>query len=540
MTVLPYEIEGFEIGQIFTNNEEICVHARSLCQSASCPECGHLSTTLHGWYQRHPQEISSVGRSVHLCLEVKRFRCEDATCPRQTFAESLCEWLPTYARRTRQLTAVMRQISMDVGAEVAQRLLRYLRIQISGDTLLRILRHFGQDLPPMGEARVIGVDDWAFKRGKTYGTIIVNLETHQVIDLLPDRTADTLANWLREHATIEIVSRDRSTDYKAGICSGAPHALQVADRWHLLLNVRQMLERYLAASVPMLKKLPISEAYQSYLDQQRPAFIRTRGETRLSNQKREERLLLYETIQQMRHDGWNISQLTRELQCHPDTIRKYFYATTFPERSVHRHRKSNLDPYITYLDRRLQEGCENGQQLWREIQQQGYPGSSKQVMKWLQPRRSHVAPTTPLAKREPPLSTPAKSNLPSTKYMAWTLVRDPDTLSDTDRLLLDHLRQDSQLDAVYVYIHRFIVMVKQRLPQLFDDWLEDARTVQVSQLQNFVVGLRQDYDAIHAALSLPWSNGQTEGQVNRLKFIKRQMYGRAKFDLLRLRVLAPT
>lgn len=430
-------------------------------------------------------------------------------------------------------------MGMAVGAEVAHCLLKYLDIQVSGDTVLRILRHFGTSYPLDMKPRIIGVDDWALKRGKTYGTIIVNLETHQVVDLLPDRTAETLANWLQQHPDIELVSRDRSTDYAAGIRQGSPQAVQVADRWHLLLNLRQMMERYLATRLTVLQQLPISETYQVYLDQQRPAFLRTNGEIIASNKQRDERVAFYQQVQQMRQEGWNISQLTRELQRHPATIRKYYYATTFPERSARRSAKSMLDPYLSYLEKRVLEGCENGQQLWRELQQQGYPGTDRQVMKWLQLNRTQVAPTTPHSKHTATRPSRTKATTPSAKQLAWLLVRDANTLSELDAMVLAHVRQDQQLDSVYTYIHRFITMVKQRLPLHFDAWLQDVNTIPVYPLQTFVIGLRQDYAAVYAALALTWSNGQTEGQVNRLKFIKRQMYGRAKFDLLRLRVLAP-
>ena len=540
INVLPYDIPGFEIREVQQSDDKLQVRAWSTSQTAACPECGTLSTAIHGWYMRHPQEIASIGQQVRLYLRVKRFRCDQMRCSRQTFAESLSAWLPTYARRTSQLTTLMRQISMEIGAEAAHRVLNYLRIQSSGDTLLRVLRHFGQRCVGQTDARIIGVDDWAFKRGRTYGTIIVNLETHRVIDLLPDRTAETLATWLREHPGIEIVSRDRSTDYGAGIRQGAPNAIHVADRWHLLLNLRQMLERYLTVSMPTLKQLPVSEIYQGYLDQQRTAFIRTRSERMVSRQKRQERIVLYETVQHMRQEGWNISQLARKLQRSPTTIRKYYYATAFPERGTRRPTKSMLDPYLPYLEKRVGEGCENGQQLWRELRQQGYPGTDKQVMKWLQLRRTQTAATTPPTRATVPAEADSDISLPSRQQLAWLLVRDPDNLTEVDALLLAHLRQDFILDRIYRHSQQFVTMVKKRLPEVFDEWLKDADAIPVYQLQTFAAGLRQDYDAIYAALSLPWSNGQTEGQVNRLKFIKRQMYGRAKFDLLRLRVLAPT
>lgn len=177
-----------------------------------------------------------MGRHLRLILKVRRFLCVNESCSVRTFAEKLTSWLPTYARRTERLTHLMYQMALDVGAEASHRLLKYSQITVSGDTLLRILRR--KQMSRVISPRIIGVDDWAFKRGKTYGTIIVDLEQHRVIDLLPDRTSETLAQWLKQYPQIEIVARDRSTDYAVGIRQGAPQATQVADRWHLLHNLR--------------------------------------------------------------------------------------------------------------------------------------------------------------------------------------------------------------------------------------------------------------------------------------------------------------
>lgn len=534
---LPYAIEGFKITGVMEEEMSIVVHAESTGQEAICPDCGCTSTYCHGWYQRHPQTVSSVGRQMRLCLSVKRYRCCNPACQRQTFAEQLSSWLRAFARRTNQLTELLYVVSVAVGAEAAHRIFQHLQILVSGDTLLRVLRQ--KPVAPSHDLRVIGVDDWAFKRGRNYGTIIVNLETHQVVDLLPDRTADTLANWLQAYPTIEIVARDRSTDYSAGIRQGAPQAIQVADRWHLLLNLRQMMERYLTDSYTELSGLSVGEAYQAVLDQQRPIFIRTNGEIIASNQKRDERLAFYHQVQQMRQAGWNISQLARELGRHPATIRKYYYATTFPERKPHRRGCSILDPYLPYLEQRVQDGCENAQQLWREIQQQGYPGTNRQVTKWLQLKRTSPAPHTPHAKRSIKRPTTRKATLPSSKQLAWLLVRDTGSLSQTEQILLSHLQQHEALKRFHDHVQVFTQMVKQRQVEALDGWLDASDDLGIYQLQTFATGLRQDYAAVRAAIETHWSNGQTEGQVNRLKFIKRQMYGRAKFDLLRLRVLAP-
>lgn len=514
------------------------IQAYSMNCQARCPVCGQESRRVHGWYVRHPQEISSVGRTIRLVLTVKRFRCTNAGCPRQTFAEALSSWLPAYARRTFALTQLLYAVALEIGGEVAHRVAARLGMRMSADTLLRILRQLGAGSPP-GELRIIGVDDWAFKRGRTYGTIIVNLETHRVVDLLPDRTTETLAVWLRAHPSVHWVARDRSSDYSAGIRQGAPQAVQVADRWHLLLNVRQMLERYLTAIYADLQRLPIANDLQGVFDRQRSVFVRTQSERRTSAEKRAERLAFYEQIQALRQQGWNIAQLAQEFACHPATVRKYYYATTFPDRNPHRLGRSILDPYLPYLEQRLQAGCENAQQLWREVQQQGYPGTNRQVMKWLQLKRTHVAPTTAYAKRTERPASRKTSVIPSSKQLAWFLVRNAAELSQAEHLLLTHLRQHAQLNAVYTLAQRFIHMVKTRAAAALDAWLRESEQSGVYLLHTFALGLRQDGAAVRAALETPWSNGQTEGQVNRLKLIKRQMYGRAKFDLLRLRVIHP-
>jgi len=232
-------------------------------------------------------------------------------------------------------------IALEIGGAVAHRVAARLGIRVSADTLLRIMRQLGVCVPS-GELRIIGVDDWALKRGRTYGTVIVNLETHRVVELLPDRTAETLAAWLRKYPTIERVTRDRSTDYSAGIRQGAPQAVQIADRWHLLLNLRQMLERYLTSIYTELRRLPIANELQTALSQERSTFVRTHGERRTSAEKRNERIAFYEQVQALRQQGWNIAQLAQKLARHPATIRKYYYATTFPERNPHRQFSTRL------------------------------------------------------------------------------------------------------------------------------------------------------------------------------------------------------
>ena len=536
--MLPYDLPNFHVDRVFEYADQVEIHASSTSTQAVCPHCQVLSSRTHGWYSRSPQELPSIGCQIRLQLQVRRFRCMNPSCSVKTFAERFFNWLPPYARRTLRLTRVMQKVSLALGAESGQRVLAYFGTHVSGDTLLRVMRKGGVETQT-DPLRVLGVDDWAFKKGKTYGSILVNLETHCVVDLLADRSAETLSLWLKTHPTIEIVSRDRSTDYAAGIRAGAPQAIQVADRWHLLLNLRQMLERYLIVVYARLKALPISALYQAILQQQRPRFQRTGHERHVAEVSRQQRIALYEHIQRKREEGCNVTQLAKELGHHRATIRKYYYATTFPERNIRKSQSSRLDPFLPYLEQRLAQGCENGLQVWREIQTQGYQGTPRQVLQWMHVKRTEPSRFGREMTQLPPPRQNLSHVLPSSQQLAWLLVRDPSSLTPEEQVLLTHLQQDQPLKALYDMTQRFVQMVKNRRVEALNPWLLDCEGLGIVQGQSFALGLRQDYAAVHAPLAHSWSNGQTEGQVNRLKFIKRQMYGRAKFDLLRLRVLVP-
>ncbi len=217
----------------------VVAHSTAVC--GLCPRCGKTSRALHGWHQYLPQDLPSVEQGIDLHLTVRRFRCINPDCPQKTFVERFPGWLAVYARRTERLTQRLRTVAFEVGGEAGRRVLRCFQIQTSGDTLLRVLRR--TLLVPTASARVLGIDDWALKKGRDYGTLMVDLERHQVVDVLLERTASVVRDWLQNQPQVQLITRDRSTEYANGIQAGAPQASAVADRWHLLLNLRQMLQR---------------------------------------------------------------------------------------------------------------------------------------------------------------------------------------------------------------------------------------------------------------------------------------------------------
>jgi transposase len=481
---------------------------------------------------------------------VKRFRCRTEDCSRATFAEGFPHLIEKYARRTVRLHKAQEDIAFALGGEAGGRLACKLHMPISGDTLLRMIR----DAPTQSssEPEVIGVDDWAIRRGRVYGTILVDLERHRVIDLLTDRTAKTLAEWLRSHPDVKIVARDRSMEYARGISEGAPQAIQVADRWHLLVNLRDALQRLLDRIRPELNAL-VPATFSAKQDGILVLRHRLRSQqAEIARQARQkQRQALHAEIHRLRNKGLPIRTITHQLGKSPTTIYKYLAMLEFPQKIARKRISSILDPYRDYLDQRWQAGCRNARQLWREIQQRGYPGTYRQVSRWAYERRESPAPTTPRKYLEenpqgqlelsPVRSHSEKQQLPVARRLVWLFLHPIEKLDEEEVELRPPipLMNHSVLQHGCELVYDFQRMVHKRDAHQFANWLQACETSKITEFVNLAMGMKKDYAAIKAALSSQWSNGQTEGQVNRLKLLKRQMYGRANFDLLSLRFLHP-
>ena len=512
---------------------------------------------MHSRYRRRPTDLPSLGRRIGVSLRVRRFYCRNVKCARRTFAEQLPELVTPHARRTCRLAAAQAQVGVALGGEAGSRLLHHLAMPASADTLLRLVRKL--PLPAPEPPRVIGVDDWAIRKRCTYGTVVVDLERRRVLDLLPDRTAETLAAWLRGRPGIEAVARDRSTEYARGITLGAPKAIQAADRWHLLANVRQAVERWLHGAQARLRRLPVpSGGDEPAVPARRDrAFPRSAPERAAGAESRARWQAHHAEVRRRHLAGEALLRIARETGLALGTVRKYAHADTFPARSPHGPGPSILDPYLSYLERRLAEGCENGLALWRELRGQGFSGGTRQVHRWLIERRTIPAKTGPHVRRigeagqaRPPVVRNTAPALPTVPQLAWLLVQPATALGAADAATAARVEQDTEAAAVAGLARRFTTLVRAcgvagrrdgrapaDPPAELAAWLADARLCSAPAIATFAVGLEADGAAVRAALTQPWSSGQAEGQINRLKMLKRQGYGRASFDLLRRRVL---
>jgi transposase len=531
------------------------VSVRGMRPGGRCPACGRASRAVHSRYERHPADLPSFGRRVRVSLSVRRFYCRNPGCVRRTFAERLPAFLAPRARRTLRLAAAQGRLGVVLGGEAGARLLSRLAMPASSDTVLRLVRTF--PLPQSEPPCAVGVDDWAMCKGRRSGTIVVDLERNRVVDLLPDRTAETLATWLRQRPSIEVVARDRSTEYARGAASGAPDAVQVCDRWHLLANLRQAVERWLHTVHGRLRDLPVSSpgAETAPAAHRERAFPRSAPERVASATSRAHWQGRYDEVRRRHLAGEPLLAIARALGLARATVRKYANAETFPARLPHGPGPSILDPYLPYLEQRLAAGCANGRALWRELRSRGFPGGPKQVHRWLAERRTVPSKFGRRHAHEPDEMRLASARtdgppLPTPRQLAWLLVQPTATLDSAEAATVSRVEQDGEAKLVAGLARRFTALVRacgvgsrreghapaETVGKL-DSWLTDARACGIPAIETFAAGLEQDGAAVRAALTEPWSSGQAEGQVNRLKLLKRQRYGRAGFDLLRRRVL---
>jgi transposase len=526
----PFALPGFIISD--TRNEEgrLIIQARSTATVSTCPNCQQQSHHRHGWYPRRPQDLPCIGQGVYLELTVRRFCCLNPHCSKKTFAERFPEWLPTYARRTKRLTALMQRVGFEISAESSRRILRWMRITASGDTVLRIVKR----TPVVSEVkpRIVGLDDWAIRKGHRYGSIIIDQETRRVVELVRGRLSEDIQPWFKAHADVEIVTRDRSADYRHGLDAAAPQAVQIADRFHLLMNLRQLAQRVAASAYNRLKKLPVPPELRPKC----PVFARSSSEQKRMAASRQQRLDVYNEVQRLKAEGLSVANIGLHLHRNYYTIRTYYRADTFPERMPGRTPHSLLSPYVDYLDQRFEAGCTCQKQLFDAIKAQGYPGSITLVSRWLKAKRI-LAGEDPVAVATGLVITTSSAILPSNYRLGWLLVLPSDALDDESKLLLAHIQTDDVIRQFYDLAQDFRQLLKDRCISAFDAWLDRAEQSSLDTVQKFARSLRAEYVFIRAALENEWSNGQTEGQVNRLKFIKRQMYGRASFELLRQKVL---
>jgi transposase len=579
--VFPY-LTTLHLEQIVVSDQHLTLMLQSQRATARCPSCCQHSRRVHRRSVRTVTDLPCAQYGVRVSVQTRRFRCLTPTCARRTFRERFPELVPVYGRRTPRLRARLEQLGVALGGRPASRLVGRQTIAdgVSRTTLLRLVRAL--PAPLATATRVLGVDDWAQRRGRTYGTILVDLETHRPVDLLPERSATSFAAWLGTHPTPERIARDRGGAYADGARQAAPAAVQIADRFHLAKNLGEPVEALLhrhhrvlgevareAQAADTTASPPATEHAVTATDvgvaptpSPLPAPAPTRHDIRLQQERRARRLDRYTQAQALHAQGHRLHHIARRLGLAHGTVRRLVHADVFPERQPRAARPSQLAVHEAYLRTRWEAGEHNAARLWRELRARGFSGAAIAVRRHVTSWRSGPARVGRRERRDEagPTAPPQPLFAPSPRQTRWLLLREAhqrghvaavNALDDHKRHTgLDEPLDDREHRDVAGLLDRSVaIRTAQVLAQEFrlllrggdsvglKRWLQAARDSALPEFCSFVRGVQRDRAAVEAALAYHWSSGQVEGQINRLKTIKRQMYGRAQPDLLRQRLL---
>jgi transposase len=500
------------IGLIRSDGRVARMEIAAETDKASCPQCGSLSPRVHSRYERRLADTSVGGQELVLQLRVRRFFCENTCCPALTFAEQFPALTERYARRTGLLSQVLTAISLALGGRAGSRLSRRLHVEVSRSTLLRLIR--AQPVPEPGQIVALGVDDFAFRRGSNYGTVLVDMLTRQPVDLLADRLSDTFADWLEQHPGAQVICRDRAGGYAEGARQGAPDAIQVADRWHLLHNLTAAVDRIVRAHSTCLRDEPAPVATDTVADDaagQSPPVVAIVGdgpgvdavEPAAGGRREMTTRQRHDAVHELHQRGLGTAAIARRLGLDRKTVRRYRDAAA-PEQLLSEtpKRGSQLDAYFGYLAHRWDEDATNAVQLTSELRERGYRGSERSVRRLLQDWRGDVQH-----------APPKPSVICSPREMTMWMMRPTEKLSTDDHANLCRVLDGCPtLNTVNTLVSDFAGMLRERQGQHLDAWITAAHASELGPLRSFAVGRGKDYDAVRAGLSMPWSSGAVEGQ----------------------------
>jgi transposase len=545
-TLLP-NVPNLHFIRLEADEQSLRAIVETTSSEARCPLCQCRSESIHSRYTRLVADLPWAGWAVRLELHVRRFFCHNQECQRRIFTERLPEVVAPSARRTLRLADLLMLIGFALGGEAGSSLIERMGLEIAPETLLRLVRK--QQEQPVPTPRVLGVDDFCFCRRRSYGAILVDLEQRIPIDVLPDREAETFEKWLLAHPGVQIISRDRGGAFAEGGRRGAPKARQVADRWHLLSNLIDAMQCFFLTKDPLLKSLKSQPKAGAPLEESPPLAPWHTGMTKRSEEKsqalHQERVERYHQIHDLAAKKVDVANIARQVGVSRQTVYTYLQMKQPPERTrIAQEGKRVIDPYKDYLLQRWNQGCRSAQQMYREIKEQGYAGSESAVGRFVAPLRAKKGKARSFKSVEPQAVTmvnreDVKTKRPPTARQVahWMIFKEEQRLDWQQSYLTQLCEKDQEIAQTSQLIQGFTTMLRERGGERLDEWLAQVEKQGVSELQSFAQGLKKDYAAVKAGLTLQWSNGQTEGQVHRLKLIKRQMYGRGDFQLLRKRVL---
>ena len=539
VAVLFPHLAGLDLVHVEDLGSGIRITARTRTVLAACRGCGVVSARVHDRYRRRLADLACGGRPVQVVLQACRFRCGNPACPVATFAEQVPGLTSSYQRRTARLRDLLEKVALALAGRAGSRLAAAAGTAVSRFTLIRLVRALPD--PEAGPVTVLGVDDVAKRKGHSYATVLMDMDTHQLTGMLPDREADTFADWLRAHPGSAVICRDRGGAYARAARQAAPAAVQVADRFHLWQDLAEAVDKTVLACIAAMDPPPGPDSPGdpgTAASPGRPApaepdgFRDADGRDRKVVARHRDR---YAAVQALRADGCSVAEIARRLKLGRNTAWKFAHAASIDELLVHAtSRPSILDPFKPYLGQRWNQGITCAATLHEEIRARGWTGSILTVERYLRQFRTADGRDRQ-ARARPQLTAPTAPPPPKPRQVTRHIMTHPDHLAAGDAADLAQLLDASpQLAAAAAHVRSFAGMMTRRQGLLaLEDWLTAVEAGDQPALRSFAHGIRRDQQAVTAGLALPYSSGALEGKNCKIKYLKRLMYGRANFDLLR-------
>lgn len=524
-----FSLSGIHIGAIQMIDGHINIPARSKHKYAQCTCCNKRSKHVHGSYVRRLRDLPLSTHCVSIDLTVRKFFCKNPKCKRKIFAEQPGREVGAYKRFTNRTRERLQKIFVEVSAKKGAYLSGLISLPVSPSTGLRLVDSL--PVPLADKVSVLGIDDWAYRKGLSYGTILVNIETRRVIDVLPGRDGIALKKWLNQHPEVVIITRDRASAYSCAVSETLPNAIQVADRFHLLKNLSDSIydvirQEYKNLANSLVEDSTSEEMISPERTDEKPSKASQREKGEMSDHFKER----FEKVKEMQKQGYGMRTIAKTLQMSRNTVRRYADMDTLPKKSI--YIKNNYTDYQEIIDKEFSEGrCVK--RIFESIKNAGFKGGLTGFYEYF---KDHPPRTIPGTK----ITSPTKLRMISPRKISRYLgIADLNKIKDPfDRKMMASLLSRNTLLERLRYLRlSFKELLSGNDDASLEDWIKEALAIGKSQLKRLVNGLKSDIDAVRNAIKTSWSNGQVEGQVNRLKCIKRQMYGRAGFEHLRRKVI---
>lgn len=512
------------------DNNVFNLYASSSLDYGRCPYCGHVSSQVHSRYFRTLQDMSILGKRVVLHLEVRKFFCHNADCQKKTFAEQPGDEVFRYRRRTCRCERTVARHGISVSSSSASHLLAHMGISVSPSTILRDLHKIST--PEYVNVEVVGVDDWAWRKGVTYGSILIDYANGLPIDLLGDRETESFHGWLERHEKVRMVSRDRSTDYSSAIASTGRHITEVADKFHLVKNITDRMKKLVAENYADYRKAArcgVNELAYTVVTSDSPSPI---GH---SSQKSDPRKVTFKEVKELQRKGFKPTSIAKKLGISRQTATKYCKMDSLPERNS--KLRNEYYKYDAYVEREAVSGKALST-IHQEICQMGFSGSRTPFYdhyKYL--CDGHRGYRSKNWKPDPKKAKPQddRSKLLPVKSIALVIDKAMKgrNLNELSQKTFNTLMSLNWFREMYEAMENFCKIIKGNETVELVKWMKRYWKTNISSLKTFIIGIKRDYQAVRNTIRLNITNGITEGFVNKLKVVKRSMYGRAGLELMK-------